>query len=267
MTGANYKNEDNPSPFLDDVILKNHLNLVIQSTFVIYLMHMFFIFVTRQLGWATKWNKIPFHATNFVVNTFLSIAGMYVWFYVFVIEESTDESKATGYYSVAYFGCFQMGYSLWSTPIGIMMGEKSEMLIHHISVIVTSAVTIMFTLGCRYHAVYFYGVMEISSIPLVIMNVCKDNAELKRKHAGLYSLARTIFAVAFLIFRVVLLLPIWIKYVQLLMFYSEGYEGIALYSVRALFYPSLFLMILQLYWAYLILKAIFKRGKSEEKKE
>jgi hypothetical protein len=44
------------------------------------------------------------------------------------------------------------------------------MLMHHVTVIVVASMTLLMTNGFRYWIPYFFGIMEISSIPLAIMN-------------------------------------------------------------------------------------------------
>jgi hypothetical protein len=47
------------------------------------------------------------------------------------------------------------------------------MLMHHVTVIVVASMTLLMTNGFRYWIPYFFGIMEIISIPLAIMNTFK----------------------------------------------------------------------------------------------
>merc|ERR1711884_603630 len=87
--------------------------------------------------------------------------------------------------------------------------EAPEMLLHHVATLCISFVVSFFKCGFRYYAPFFLGVIEISSVPLSIINFFKNNKEWAAdvQFNKLLQVARVSFAFLFLLNRVVLWIP------------------------------------------------------------
>lgn len=229
-------------------------HIIIVLTVVITLIHMGFVALLKDKG-----KKLPFQMVNLVVNTSLSITGIYCWF--FLLPQNPTGDEKSNYPDLFIFGCTQIAYQIWSIPMSIYNGDRAEMMGHHISAFITACFTVFFTTGFRYDAVYFYGILESSSVPLSIMNLFKDNPEWIKARPGVHSMSRTTFAVVFFFVRVVFLIPVWFNFFFRLWDISATTDGLALIGCRVLAYSSIFLYILQWYWFWLIAKALFKKKK------
>lgn len=176
---------------------------------------------TSKAAW-----KASYQLTNLLVNLLLGSLGIY---YELLSNSHTDHSilnKIIGYSEIRYFAIIQIGYQLWALPIGILfVGEQTSMIIHHVAVIAVASVSCFLTCGFRYFNPYFYGFIEISSVPLSVMNAFKNNREWIKKYPGLYSKVRLVFGLTFLLVRVIIWTPVSIL---CLVCVSSGFECLSI---------------------------------------
>jgi hypothetical protein len=152
----------------------------------------------------------------------------------------------------------QLGYQLWALPMGlIVVKEPTEMILHHWAVVLTSTMSGFVTLGFRYFSPYFYGLMELSSIPLAAMNTFKDNPKWMHRYQFTYLVTRAAFSFGFLYFRIYLWLFIGPRFLlhNFFAFYTTGWRIEKLF-LGAQWLLAMFLGVLQFYWAYLVTKGI-----------
>ena len=248
------------SPFLDEDIIWNNVWLIVKMLMGITSIHFTLALLLRTV----KLRKLPFQITTFIVNFTFSVMGIYFWILnAYGRTDVTDEDKISGFVSMSAFGSAQIAFQLWSIPVGLSFGERVIMLLHHVAALCTASVITFYEQGYRFHIVYFYGVMELSSLPLSVMNTFKDNRILIEQYPSYYKLSRHLFAFLFVLVRILILLPIWFEYISLLWNTNVNSDGLALLGFRVLFYPSLFLMLLQFYWAFLIVKALLPKKRKE----
>ena len=250
--------ESNAGSFLDDKVIWQNVQVILQLLGGITMIHVTFILSFEK----SQVKKLPFQITNLVINFIMSIMGIYSWI-MMNSNDTTDNEKISGFVNMAVFGSAQIAYQLWSIPVGLSFDEKPIMLVHHFATLASASIVTFFEQGYRFHAVYFCGVMELSTLPLCIINIFKENRVLIEKHPLKYSLSRNLFAVTFVLVRVLLLIPIWSEYISLLWNANMDSSGLSLLAFRVLFYPSAFLLLLQMYWAYLILKALLPKKWKE----
>jgi hypothetical protein len=112
--------------------------------------------------------------------------------------------------------------------------------------------------------------MELSSLPLSVMNSFKDHPEWIKRYPGAYHLSRVVFAISFLVIRVWMCFSRWTPFLRdnfVFLYTAElGYHKLYLTVQWSL---AVFLQYLQLYWGFLILKGIVKliMGNKTPKKE
>jgi hypothetical protein len=155
---------------------------------------------------------------------------------------------------------FQLGYQLWAIPVGILhVKETTSMIVHHFAVLVSTSMTGFLSIGFRYYSPFFYGVFELSSVPLSLMNSFKNSPELQRKYPLVDAWSRNLFAVSFLLIRIVLCFSRWPVFLRdnFIVLYTREMGFYKLYMVVQ-WSLAAFLAILQPYWAILILKGIVK---------
>ena len=215
-------------------------------------------------AWTTS-----YQITNLLVNLTLGCVGMYYQIMVVPWEESVM-NKIVGYEHVKIFSMGQIGYQLWALPIGIFfVGETTAMLVHHVAVICVGSVTAFFTCGFRYFTPYFFGVIEISSVPLAIMNSFKKNPDWVKARPDLYSAVRLVFGITFLLVRVALWTPIFWDFYSLAAMHLYSSKSLGTKVISAVFnLSSLVLTMLQYFWASKIVFAMLKgAGSKTPKKE
>lgn len=210
-----------------------------------------------------KARKMSYQLTNFLTNLVLAGAGLY---YEFVEPLEDGGSSKTVEYTVrnhqplVFFSCFQIGYQLWAIPIGISVKESLPMLLHHVTVVIICAMSGFMVNGFRYYTPFFYGTIEVSSLPLAVMNAFKDHPEYIKQYPTAYRYTRYLFAALFLYVRLVLFVPRQLPYLRdLWLLYSTS--GIPEYQLFMTFVwlSSVFLLALQCYWSALILKGLARQ--------
>jgi hypothetical protein len=222
--------------------------------------------------------RASYQITHFLVNLVLSITGLYLYYTVAKHSHHDTKIKVTGWEVEFAILCqIQLAYNLWALPAGIFyMQERNEMIGHHISVIGMSIISGFFTNGFRYYAPFFFGVIETSSVPLSIMNIFKSNHELSQKFP-ITSLAVTlVFASTFLYVRVYLWMPL--MYDFLCVCFKMGvshltahgqdktHKMISIAPFIVAFAGGVFLTLLQLLWAYKVVKGLVRLTKGKEAK-
>ena len=250
--------------------------------------------------------KLCYQMTNCLVNICLSSLGLYYeYFYQNPYQtqpsDNTNNDTTTtpttitptintipaveetirGYNAFVYMSAIQMGYQLWAIPIGIRLHESIPMILHHMTVICCAGMSGCLQYGFRYYTPFFYGIVELSSIPLAIMNAFRDHpSTLQYYYPQTNATVRYLFAALFLYIRIVLFLPkkycfvrdhilLWTS-IRTTTNTSTGGDvttpitnhttTIVLYQcfMAMVSFSAFFLLVLQIYWATLILKGLFK---------
>jgi hypothetical protein len=209
-----------------------------------------------------KKRKLCYQATNVFFNVCIGYLGVYCEYILIPslpIFHAPSIDRVVGLEDELYWlSALQLGYQMWAIPVGIFHAQEDIMMIlHHVSVVISASTTGFFSLGFRYYTPFFFGVMELSSLPLSLMNVFKDNPSLRKKYPTANVLSRFIFAISFLVIRVYLCLWKWPVYLRdsFLVFWTRE---ISLYKAYLFvqFAMASFLTFLQLYWGLLIAKGL-----------
>jgi hypothetical protein len=197
------------------------------------------------------------------------LAGYGLCVYPFQPDFSTLESrdKIAGFVQMIPFGELQIAYQVWGLPAGILfVPERWSMKMHHTIVIFLGIVVACFNNGCRFYAPFFFGIVELSSVPLSVMNILKHDKRLQDDYPILKPIASAIFATSFLYIRVYLLLQnIWdfSKMVVALMMSCPGEsQGVEQAMCMAPYLGTLVLSVLltslQIVWAVKIVQMLLK---------
>lgn len=205
--------------------------------------------------------RLCYQITNISINGFLGLMGCY-FEYVLLPKNPTMEQKVQGNEDYYVFGAVQIGYQLWSLFVGtIFVDERVEMIFHHMAVITVAGMSVFFNNGFRYWTPYFFGIFELSSVPLGLMNSFKDNKAWMEAYPKVYGNLRITFAATFLTIRLLMLVPrlVYLRDCFMIPYLMDqedfGYR-MYLFMVWA---SSCFLFLLQLYWGYLIISGIVKK--------
>ncbi len=216
--------------------------------------------------------KLSYQVTNFLVNLSFGLYG----FITCIQNEGLVFSKISegggisqhvfGYESYYLFCAFQVGYNLWSLPVGILfVNEPPSMITHHISVIIICSLTATSHFGFRIHAPFFLGMFEVSSVPLAIMNYLKDHHDWTMKNCKrLFAIMKVMFALMFFTIRIflgtghmhhVIRAAFWATFQ--FSWDETSYNSRTLRTwVGFVLVAQIFMALLQYWWGYLILKTL-----------
>lgn len=210
-------------------------------------------------------SKSAYQVTNLLVNLTLGCLGIYYQIKLYPYDAPTTE-RIAGYEHVKIFSVIQIGYQLWALPVGIIfVGETTPMIIHHVSVCIVASTTAFVKCGFRYYSPYFYGLIEISSVPLSIMNSFKNNKQWIKDYPEVYSTVRLVFGVTFLLTRVIIWTPWYSSFFShacLLWYSGEVFSTKVLLGLFII--ASLVLTFLQYFWASKIVSAMVKKPKKKD---
>ncbi|KAG7338002.1 TLC domain containing protein [Nitzschia inconspicua] len=206
--------------------------------------------------------KARYQFTNFFFNFFIGGLGLYYYIYVLPTFPSYHYDSAIdripGHTDLYIFSALQLGYQLWALPVGLYcVRESTEMIVHHLAVVLASTMSGFSYCGFRYVSVYFYGLMELSSIPLAIMNAFKDNPDWRNRYPFCFLLTKAVFSFSFLYIRIYMWFAIGPRFLMHDFFMAWTVD----WSVEKIFLTlqfvfGMFLGGLQFYWAYLVTKGM-----------
>lgn len=217
---------------------------------------------------ATK-RQLCYQITNMCTNACLGVLGLY-FEYTRLPKNPTMAEKIQGQEDFYIFSSIQIGYQLWSVIMGtVFIQETVQMLFHHVSVICVGSMSGFLNNGFRYWTPYFFGIFEISSVPLGLMNTFKENKAWMEAYPKAYGNIRIVFAASFLTIRIFMLIPrlVYLRDVFLVPYLMDpehwGYR-IFLFMV---WLSSSFLFMLQIYWGHLIVMGIVKHVRPKKEKD
>jgi hypothetical protein len=168
---------------------------------------------------------------------------------------------------------FMLGFQIYDLLVTALVPglRKAEHLLHHTATMLTAASSL--ALGgpyFQYYAPFFFGVTELSTIPLLIVDIFKQLPDLlesprgRAVHAGAKSLfVLTFMPIRCLLFPMVMLTKFW---PDMLAVYSHAdmrfWGGVFAWMLLS----STLLTGLQLWWGYKIVRIVAKGGLEGSKK-
>lgn len=214
--------------------------------------------------------KISYQITNVFFNLSVGMVGLYLEYWILptlsCFHGTSLDRISFNHEELYLVSAMQLGYQFWAIPVGIFyVGESSQMIMHHFAVVISTSLSGFMTVGFRYYTPFFYGIMELSSLPLSLMNAFKDNPEWIKKYQVAYNITRLVFAVCFLLIRVVLCASRWPPFLwdNFIFMYTRQLGWYKLYLLVQ-WSLAAFLAYLQLFWGFLIVKGIFKMATHDK---
>lgn len=174
----------------------------------------------------------------------------------------------------------------WDIPTGLCVTSLREpaMLLHHIAMFLTATLALGVWSGGHpllgYYAAYYFGVIEISSVPLIFVDLFHPkrrawfhylkNSAPKSLHS-FNEMNRVLFAILFLLVRAISfpyvsfcsVIPDILHVAALPLEERRNVSVVPLYSMAAL---NLFFSCLQFYWGTLVLRQVIKTLMPKKKK-
>jgi len=247
------------------------LSCVVAQVILAYL----FARVLPEGPWRKQPGFLAHQIIGFPIMIIVTALGFRAWFFPDADEvaaAATPEGRIHSYYQTSdVLVSLLLGeLVMWDIPMTFYKSLYSVASMgHHVGMAITA--TIALKPYMMYYVPFFAGVIELSSIPLQIVDIChpKHFPEFTENPtiAAINGVARNLFAVFFLLTR-----TIYFPYVVLLQvlpdLWKVGIGAPALEVVAALAGASLALAFtaLQLFWSNLIIKQIikaFKKGGDE----
>jgi hypothetical protein len=154
-----------------------------------------------------------------------------------------------------------LSYQFWNFVIGLVMAEMRDgvMLLHHAA----SGLCALFSVHpfLQYYGLFFFGVPEITSVPLTFVSMTKSFPFLKTDYPYIYEMSKWSFGVLFLLIRLVLWTYVsvfyWIDTVHLI---QEG-TAHSMFVVGYYCFANVVLTSMQYFWGYKIITQIMNDGK------
>jgi hypothetical protein len=200
-----------------------------------------------------------------------SIVGSIGYLNLFGYTDGNDLYEAGKFYGDSQFVRLNLitpmlVYQLWNLTACVIHNEYRDLpsLGHHI---VTAGLAYCgFNPFAQYYALFYFGIAELTTIPLNFVNTFKNVPQLVQSYPTFYQQCRTVFAVSFLLIR-----TIWWPIVSYGLFVAcvDLIRSETAHSVTVVCYflfSNLFLTSLQFYWGYLIIVNVLKGGKEKDQK-
>eukprot|EP00756_Hemistasia_phaeocysticola_P050776 Hpha_TRINITY_DN25965_c0_g1::TRINITY_DN25965_c0_g1_i1::g.185315::m.185315 len=151
------------------------------------------------------------------------------------------------------------------TAICVPAFRTPKMLIHHIvSSLLAQQSMVPYLHG---YAVFYFGIVEITNWALCPIDFLRALPELQKKVPGLYSVLRMVFAVSFILIRLlawtVMALFFWYDSIALL---SSG-RSAPLFAVYCFLVCNIIMTGLQWIWGRLVLRGIYETLNPDAKKQ
>lgn len=138
--------------------------------------------------------------------TWLGLSGAFLWFFDPEFAMAFEEDKLFGFYEPARMLIHGMiGFMVFDTACLVAARAGPEFYVHHSLVLILANFGLMYdenTWFMLYYGVFFFGVSELSSIPLGFVDMFRGNKQLAEAYPKLNDNFRTAFALAFLSVRI-----------------------------------------------------------------
>jgi len=203
-----------------------------------------------------KRTKTCYQLTNLCFNLSIGLIGAYQYYWVLPTLPAYNATNSVDQIPHLFdefylMPAMQLGYQAWSIPIGTLYANESkEMILHHCGVIFAASCGAFSHFGFRYWLPFFFGLFELSSVPLAIINMFKEHPDAAKRHPILNHVSRVSFVVMFLYIRVWMWLPVGPLYMRnnLFLFLTTDFGATKMF-VLLQFLFGVYLGSLQLYWA------------------
>lgn len=195
--------------------------------------------------------------------TFLAVDGTRLWFFDSEFAAAFKGDKIFGDYGPAIsLVIVMLAFQIWDLCTTLAMASSKEVkdqtqhIIHHASTVFL--VTLGLTNGkhgfLMYYGAFFFGISEVSSIPLGIMDLFKYSEPLRHAFPAISEASRVLFAILFLAIRCVywpiVSVDFWIACLA---------SDAALWLQIIWYFFNIALTLLQFYWGSLVVRGIMRK--------
>jgi len=279
LTG-DFQNLQQQSPFwfatsreYEQICLATAVTAISVTTIWILSLQIYDSYFSTKEAPAWKRTKTCYQMTNLCFNLAIGCLGAYYHYWVLptlpAYNATSSIEQISNLFDEFYLmPAMQLGFQVWSIPIGIFyVNESKEMIIHHFGVVFAASCGSFSHFGFRYWLPFFFGVFELSSVPLAMMNLFRYHPDAAKKYPLFNQASQASFVVSFLYIRVWKWLPVGPLYMRnnLFLFLTTDFGATKIF-VLLQFLFGVYLGYLQLYWALMVVKMSFKVVVGKKKK-
>ena len=197
----------------------------------------------------------------------MAVYGSYIW----LTDPDFHKIDATwGYHPGAETILFSMlAIQSYDTPISLCIPELRQItfVLHHAVVLSLSILSLRYR-AFYYYAVYFLGVIELSSPFLAVVDAARDYPKIAEKYPITNEICRVMFAIVFYIVRIFGWFPVsycfWRDALYLLFNSDAAMHQMPKWVPAFWLFTHGFLTCLQVWWGFLILKAVYAMATGDE---
>ncbi len=209
---------------------------------------------------------LAYEFTSFLAVTYLALAGVVAWFELFGVDIS--DAKAQPLFGRSDFITDHIisllaAYQGWNCILCLILRELRtvQMLSHHVFALVLAVCAMDSFLN--YWTIYFFGITELSSIPLSGITILTHLLGKEKENHPLYKFSKMSFAFSFTVVRIVFWTPYFVHCIQ--QSFKHYFSG-ELYPPYFFIFTSIssLLTVLQYMWFGKIIKNLL-RPKSADK--
>lgn len=204
-----------------------------------------------------------------VVVTFCAAIGCIGIYDVFDVIDNknifVDKFYSESTFVTNYLVIPMLVYQIWNLTVTIILSDlrTPDAIGHHI---VTGLLAYfgLWPYG-QYYALFYFGVAELTSIPLNLVDIFKYLPQLAETYPTVNSFAKGSFIIGFFVIRII----IW-PVVSYELFFGcldliMNKTAHSNFVVGFFLFANTFLTFLQFYWGFLIAKKLLKMSKSKKK--
>lgn len=192
---------------------------------------------------------------------FLAVRGTWLWFFDERFNAAFKHDKVYGYNQDAQNLVLVMfAFQVWDFVTTVVTKELRmvQHLIHHGACCVIALIVLMNgPHGCLlYYTAFFFGVTEVSSVPLAVVDFFRMHKSLAEKYSTVNEMVRVAFAVLFLLIRCIywpfVCVDFWINSLN---------SGAPELLLVIWYIANIGMTCLQYYWGALVVKGIIRKLK------
>lgn len=245
--------------------------IVLLFNLYLYLSTPLHYYVCRYLMKMEKSNSevVAYELTSAGACLFLSVYGVQIWFGSLGNVDVTRQEGiyATNDHIITYLIVPMFFYQTWNFIACALISKYRNIptLGHHIATAGLSWLCL--SPLCQYYIAYFFGICEISSVPLCFVLILDEFPAIKAKFSVLKSIADVSFGLSFIWVRIIYFMYIikdfWFEFAG---FYRENAAGntVKLWNeMTTLFLVSVVLTIFQFYFLGIIINAAVKPSEKK----
>ena len=200
---------------------------------------------------------------------YVGVAGSMAWFNVCPgcdLEDITqDRMYGRSEFFERHLAAPLLTYQFWNFVFCVVVAEMRDAttLVHHVA----SGLCPYFSVHpfLQYYGVFFYGVPEVSSVPLTYITLSKCFPFLKTEYPNIYQLSKWSFGLLFVIIRLVMWTYVtvfyWIDSVDLV---RNGTPH-SMFVVGYYWFANVVLTGMQYFWGYKIIQQMCGGGREVRK--